>query len=69
VQRHPDLGDTFREGEEVEAWDDLPELTEKARYYVDHPSEALAIAQRGHARCLASHTWQHRFEEILNVLA
>ena len=37
----------FKEGLDYEAWGNEGELIEKARYFLDHPQDALAIAQRG----------------------
>ena len=69
MQRHPDLAGLYDEGHEVEAWSDIDELVEKARYYLAHEDEALAIAERGHKRWKADHTWERRFCALLDALA
>jgi glycosyltransferase involved in cell wall biosynthesis len=37
----------FKEGQAYEAWSDVGELIEKARYFLAHPQAAGAIAERG----------------------
>jgi spore maturation protein CgeB len=43
----------FAEGRDCAMFGDGAELAEKIAHYLDHPQERLAIAQAGHARCLA----------------
>ncbi len=68
VQRHPDLSDLYVEGVEIEAWDDVNELVEKAIHYLEHPDEALGIARRGHERWKREHSWKKRFSDLLDEL-
>ena len=46
-----------------------PDTTlELIRYYLDHKSEARAIAERGQQEVYAQHTYLHRLEEFINQL-
>lgn len=63
-----DLESYFVEGEEVVVFRSKPELVELARRYLaDEPARA-AIAEAGHRRVLAEHTYEHRFRAILDAL-
>jgi len=68
VQRHPDLADLYVEGREIEVWDDIEELVEKAEYFLEHQDEALEIARRGYERWRLDHTWERRFHVLLESL-
>ncbi len=45
--------------------DEAPEL---ARYYLAQPQERQRIAQRARRRVLASHTWSHRLQSLLEQM-
>jgi len=62
------LRSLFSVGEHIVAWDNIADLEEKIRYYVDHPAERQKIAQAGHAHCLQYHTWANRFRDLLKEL-
>lgn len=50
---------------------DNDDLVQKARYYVDHPDERLAIAKRGHFRATTEHSartvWYKRLQDIQTI--
>lgn len=52
-------------GEEVVVARSAAEMHERARHYLAHPAERLQIAQRGRARALAAHTYEHRMRALL----
>lgn len=64
----PALKDLFEVGREVETWATQAELEEKIAYYLAHPEEARAIAERGRARVLRDHTVAQRVERMLGSL-
>ena len=66
--RAENLGDYYELGKEVVCFDDVDDLIEKARYYLRHEDERLAIAEAGHQRTLREHTYAHRFTEIFERL-
>jgi hypothetical protein len=62
------LRELFQVGEQVVTWNDLSDLQDKIRYYLDHPAERQKIAQAGQAHCLQHHTWVNRFRHLLQEL-
>ena len=55
-------------GQEIEVFRNLAELREKIRYYLDHDSERLAIADAGARRAQRDHTYEIRLQQILNTV-
>lgn len=53
---------------DVVTWNNLPDLQDKIRYYLDHPTERQKIAQTVQAHCLQHHTWANRFLNLLQEL-
>lgn len=64
VNRVPDLARFFVEDADLLAFDSLGEAVEKVVYALDHPDEATAIAEQGHAT-VEGHTWDARVSRIL----
>ncbi len=62
------LRELFRVGEQVATWNDLPDLRDKIRYYLDHPAERQKITQAAQSHCLQNHTWANRFRQLLQEL-
>jgi spore maturation protein CgeB len=58
----------FTPGQHYIEWTDLPDLFEKARYYLTHEDEARAIAQAGREFSEAWHTFDARVDDLLNVI-
>lgn len=58
----------FVDGESAVFFDDLPELEEKLRHYLQHPEEAAQIARRGHEHLLRHHTSAARARQVLGHL-
>jgi spore maturation protein CgeB len=52
-------------GREVAVFDSEDQLLEMAAHYLRHPEERAAISQAGRRRVLASHTYYHRMEALL----
>jgi len=59
-----DLHDLFVPEKEIVLFDDLPEMVQKVRYYLNHAEERECIALAGRARALRDHTWKQRFEAV-----
>jgi glycosyltransferase involved in cell wall biosynthesis len=64
VNRVPDLGEFFKEGEHLVVFDGMEEAVDKVTYYLEHENERERIAARGH-EAVAEHTWDARVEQIL----
>lgn len=61
TQYNHELEPYFKLGEEIVCYQDLDDMAEKIRYYLDHPDEAEAIRKAGYERSIAEHTWVKRF--------
>ncbi len=62
------LAQLFEPDREVVTYSSTREAVEKIRYYLEHPSEAAAIARAGQARTLREHTYAHRIRELMDIL-
>jgi spore maturation protein CgeB len=68
THRNPDLQPLFREGEEIECYEDASELVTKVRHYLAHPGQRMAVAAGGRARALHDHTWDARLSDLFTTL-
>lgn len=59
-----DLKSYFEDGKEIVIANDVHDLIEKTKYYLEHDDERTAIAAAGRERMLKEHQWHHRFEHI-----
>ncbi len=65
---NPDLARSFDIGREMVCYRNLEEAVELAHHYLKRPDECRAIAEAGRLRCLAEHTWRHRYLTLLGIL-
>jgi spore maturation protein CgeB len=63
-----ELAEYFSIGEEMLTYSDRDDLLDKTRFDLAHPEAAERIRRAGHERALREHTWQHRFNQLFNVL-
>lgn len=63
-----EIPNLFIPGEEIVIYNDIRELPEIVRYYLDRDKEREAIAQAARARVLAHHTMKSRMETLMHVL-
>ena len=68
TEDHPELTYAFQPGKEILTYRGIDDLVKKIRYYLDHPSEADSIRQKGHERALRDHAWESRFEKVFRLL-
>lgn len=59
------LAELFEPGREITTFRNRNELIEKIDYYLAHPEERSAIAERCRARALSEHTYEKRLQEML----
>jgi hypothetical protein len=64
----PELEGHFTPGKDLVTYHTREELLERARYYLDHPGEAAAIAKAGQKTCLERHTTALRIREFEGVI-
>lgn len=67
VDRRTLMPEAFAE-DELAVFDSMGELKDKIEYYLAHPDERQAIAQRGRARVLADHTYANRMRTLLDFV-
>ena len=46
----------------------LPELSEKIRYYLSHEEERLEIAIRGYEKAAKYHSYETRLAQMIKIL-
>jgi len=63
------LSDLFEIGNELVTYADEADLVNKIAYYIEQTDERERIARAGHKRALAQHTYAHRMQTMLGVLA
>ncbi|MBS1627448.1 MAG: glycosyltransferase family 1 protein [Bacteroidetes bacterium] len=63
-----ELADLYKEGKHIATWKTRDELLEKTKYYLNNNVERNTIAKQGYEYALANHTWEKRFNYILNEL-
>ncbi|MFH1863071.1 MAG: glycosyltransferase [bacterium] len=63
------LSESFKVGEEIETFDNLGELREKAEYYLSHSRERRCLAEYGRRRVLSEHTYDQRMLELIGDIA
>jgi len=62
------LPEMFEPGKEIITFKNVTDLKEKIDYYLAHPEERTAVAQRGRDRALRDHTYEIRIAEMLSVI-
>ncbi len=63
------LSDLFDIGQEIVVYADDHDLLDKVAYYLAHEDERTRIACAGHQRTLSQHTYIHRAQRILEIVA
>lgn len=65
---NPDLSTLFAVGKEMATYHSIEDCVNNTRYYLAHDAEREAIAHAGRQRAATEHTWDHRFNALLNAL-
>jgi spore maturation protein CgeB len=68
TEHQAELAEYFSIGREMLTYTDRDDLLDKARFFLAHPESAERIRRAGHERALREHTWQHRFNELFDLL-
>jgi len=63
-----DFLDDFVPGEDFDYYENTEDLLTKIGYYLDHDAKRRAVAQNGHDKIAAAHTYRHRVREMLDCL-
>lgn len=64
-----EMPDLFKIGEEIICFEDINDLRQKIKYYLENPEERERIAKRGRERVVKEHTYEHRMKEMLGFIA
>lgn len=62
------LADYYRPGHELVLFRDLDSLADRIRHFLSHPDERDAIAEAGHARTCAEHTYEQRLGAVMEAV-
>ncbi|QOV89437.1 CgeB family protein [Humisphaera borealis] len=63
-----ELCEFFEPDREIVTFRTAEELTDKAAYYLKHPTEREKIREAGRRRALAEHTWHERFRMVFRTI-
>lgn len=66
--RNEEIEQWFVPGEDIVVYNDIPDLIDKVRYYIDHPEERERIAVSARDKVLRYHTMKHRMEKVVQIL-
>ena len=64
-ERTAEVQELFVEDREFACFGSIDELAEKIEYYLARSDERLAIARRGHLRCVPAYSYDVRMAEML----
>lgn len=62
------LRELYEPGRHLDVWDKVPDLSEKIRHHLSHPEERRQIAAAGREHALSHHTWEKRFQGLMQEL-
>jgi len=62
------LGEAFKIGEEVIAFDEVEAIPDLVRFYLHNTGAREAIAARGRKRVLQDHTYKHRLNRVIEQM-
>jgi spore maturation protein CgeB len=68
TERVPHLERYFDLGEEVAVYEGHHGLADRLNYWLSHEGERAAVAEAGHRRVMAEHTYDHRFTDIFRAV-
>lgn len=63
-----DFDDCYVAGEDYVYFENKKDLFEKIQYYLTHEEERATIAQNGFIRTKENHTYEHRIQEMLEIV-
>ncbi len=69
IDNRSELADFFEQGEEIIVFEGLEDLRQKITYYLDHTEEREKIAEKSRQRVIKEHTYKHRMQQMLDLLA
>lgn len=67
TSRNKEVESVFEDGKHLVMYDNLDDMVEKAKYYIEHDEEREKIAKQGYEEVMAKHTFRHRVEQVLRT--
>jgi hypothetical protein len=67
TQKSPQLSELFEEAEKI-TYEDVFDLEDKIRYYLDNPDNRKAVSERLHRCITEKHTYDHRIPFLVDAL-
>jgi spore maturation protein CgeB len=68
VDQQRDIFSLFKDREHLVTFDNIMDLKEQIRYYLDNTYERNRIATQGYTEVLEKHTYVHRISELLSIV-
>jgi len=68
VQHNHELAEHWKIGEEIDTWEDLPDLVTKVVWYLVNPAKCEDMRHRAAERARRDHTWRKRFERAFDEM-
>lgn len=68
IHWRPGLMELFDDGKEIVSFNNLDELIDKIKYYLDRPKEREIIAISGQIRAYREHTYKHRLQLLMKTV-
>jgi len=68
VDKKDNLGEIFEIGKEVVAYENVDDLVDKIKYYLEHEEEREKIVKAGQERTFREHTYEVRMKELVSIL-
>ena len=69
VDPRSEMAELFEIGKEVETFKDIDDLREKMKFFIANPEKMSEIAEAGRQRVLREHTYKHRMDQLLKIVA
>ena len=63
-----ELPSYFEIGKDLDAYESLPELSEKVQYYLAHEEERIEIAIHGYEKTARLHSYENRLAEMMQMI-
>ncbi len=70
THRYKDIELDFQDGVHLVCWDDIPDLIEKCKYWLQPENEAerKKISNAGYELVHSSHRWKNRFQGLIEII-
>lgn len=68
IDKRDEIVNQFEIGKEIICYENVKELKELTKYYLDHSDERKLIAAKARQRVQAQHTYAHRMQEVIECV-